>query len=156
MTNKAYALEMLAMNLLLAFLSFYITKITLDNDTWPLLLKIYFIVTLAITVMGVVALRVFAYYDAVKKTKMLEEEIYEIKEELRMLDKDKNTVFITQEQAEKCIEKDLKLLELIKQTCDINIREVQGNYYLFIGNSIKGARPLTKEEIEILGEKYDN
>ena len=48
---------------------------------------------------------------------------------------------------------DLKLLELIKQTCIITIREIQGNYYLFIGNSIKGAKPLTKEELEILGEK---
>ena len=44
MTNKAYGLEMIARNLLLAFLSFYITKITLDNDTWPLLLKLYFII----------------------------------------------------------------------------------------------------------------
>ena len=48
---------------------------------------------------------------------------------------------------------DLKLLELIKQTCDITIREIQGNYYLFIGNSIKGAKPLTKEEMEILNGK---
>ena len=51
------------------------------------------------------------------------------------------------------IEQDLKLLELIKQTCDITIREIQGNYYLFIGNSIKGAKPLTKEEMEILNGK---
>ena len=48
------------------------------------------------------------------------------------------------------IEKDLLLLELIKQTCIITIREIQGTYYLFIGNSIKGAKPLTKEELEIL------
>ena len=48
------------------------------------------------------------------------------------------------------IEKDLKLLELIKKTCIITIREIQGDYYLFIGNSIKGAKPLTKEEMEIM------
>ena len=48
---------------------------------------------------------------------------------------------------------DLKLLELIKQTCDITIREIQGTYYLFIGNNIRGARPLTKEELEILNGK---
>ena len=48
---------------------------------------------------------------------------------------------------------DLKLLELIKQTCDITIREIQGQHYLFIGNNIKGAIPLTKEELEILNGK---
>ena len=48
---------------------------------------------------------------------------------------------------------DLKLLELIKKTCIITIREIQGQHYLFIGNSIKGARPLTKEEMEILNGK---
>ena len=51
------------------------------------------------------------------------------------------------------IKKDLLLLELIKKTCIITIREIQGQHYLFIGNSIKGARPLTKEEMEILNGK---
>ena len=56
----------------------------------------------------------------------------------------------------KQIDRALLLVGLIEETCDITIREIQGTYYLFIGNSIKGARPLTKEEMEILGEKNDN
>lgn len=48
------------------------------------------------------------------------------------------------------IEKDLLLLELIKENCYVSIEEIQGNYYLFIGSSIKGAKPLTKEQVEML------
>lgn len=50
----------------------------------------------------------------------------------------------------KQIDRALLLVGLIEETCDITIREIQGTYYLFIGNSIKGAKPLTKEELEIL------
>ena len=53
------------------------------------------------------------------------------------------------------IEKDLLLLDLIKKTCDICVREVQGTYYLFIGNNIRGAKPLTQDQVEILGVNYE-
>ena len=51
------------------------------------------------------------------------------------------------------VETELKLLELIKDQVNIEVREIQGTYYLMVGGSMKNAKPITKEEYDLLNKE---